>query len=263
MATAQSKVPYSRIAGHNAAVGTNSSNVVEPQQLHDKDISKELKPHLNNNHHSISTRPLFPWQGASALLSIVLLTAAAVSVLLASSGSPIERWKIRNVNIQPQVWLSVLSTISDGLTMFALAKAAEKTFWTAVARGTTLRNMYDLYESQSFIGALVNLAYGRGNKLAVVSVLCVVSALRGPLFQRASVVVSNALLNTSGVLTLHVAQLIPPYFMYQDGIATSTRYDEVYDSYIQQTPIQVDVDREVCGDVCNGKVKVLLSTHAG
>jgi hypothetical protein len=58
--------------------------------------------------------------------------------------------------------------------------------------------MYDLYESQSILGAFKNLFRRRGDKLAVVSLLCLVSALRGPLFQRTSIIDSNALRTTTG-----------------------------------------------------------------
>jgi hypothetical protein len=181
------------------------------------------KDNTENNKHNAklqqpkSQRPPFPWQGAAALSSIVLLTAASVGVLFSSRGSPIDHWKIHKVNIQPQVWLSVLATITDGLTMVALANAAAVTYWCAAARGTTLRHMYDLYESQSFMGAINNLVHLRGNKLAIASVLCLVSALRGPLFQRASLIQSNMIRATSGVQRLDVAQLIPPLMLYDNG----------------------------------------------
>jgi hypothetical protein len=188
----------------------------------------------------------------------VLLTGAAVGVLLASRGSSIERWKVKNVKIQPQVWLSVLSTIMDGLTAFAVAKAAEITFWRTAARGTTLRSMYDLYESQSILGAIKNLSCLRGDKLAVVSVLCLLSALRGPLFQRASMIDSNAVRNTTGKQELKVAQFLPPYFLYQGSVGNSLLFDGVYNAYTERAPILVHPasDREECGDHCEGKVKV-------
>jgi hypothetical protein len=162
------------------------------------------------------------------------------------------------VNIQPQVWLSVLTTIMDGVAMFALADAAAITYWRVAARGTTLRNMYDLYESQSFLGAIKNLVHLRVNRLAVVSILCLVSALRGPLFQRASVVMSNVTRYTSGMQELHVAQLIPPGFIYPNGTFTSPYYDNVYKGYIERAPLYVHVDEAQCGDVCIGTVKVRL-----
>jgi hypothetical protein len=57
----------------------------------------------------------------------------------------------------------------DGLTVFAAAKAAEMTYLRTTVRGTTLRRMYELYESQSIFGALKNLFRLRGDRVAIVS----------------------------------------------------------------------------------------------
>lgn len=211
------------------------------------------------SHRHAPDRPRFPWQGVAALSSVVLLTAASVGVLFASRGSPIDHWKLHQINIQPQVWLSVLATITDGLTMVALANAAAVTFWSAAARGTTLRQMYDLYESQSFIGAIHNLVHLRGNRLAIASILCLVSALRGPLFQRASLIESNVIRATSGTQRLDVAQLIPPVMLWDNGAGGSALYQGIRDAFNAQTPIPVNITHDQCGDVCTGKVKVLLS----
>lgn len=263
MATTRSKTPYSRIYSRidsrdSTRTSDDSGAPVELKPLHNEVVGE------NQDHHTEDTRlksrhSLIPWQGPIALLFVALLTAAAVGVLLASNGSPIERWRLQKVQIQPQVWLSVLSTLMNGLAFFALAKAAEFTFWRATARGTTLREMYDLYESQSLLGAVNNLVRLRGDKLAVVAMLCLVSALRGPLFQRASVVVSNATRTTSGLQTLGVAQLIPPNFMFYSMAGRLTPFDDVYNAYIERTPIYANFNGEECGDFCEGKVKVFSS----
>ncbi|KAF1979697.1 hypothetical protein BU23DRAFT_563091 [Bimuria novae-zelandiae CBS 107.79] len=114
---------YTRVHEHNPAQASNTSTDVGLRSLHDKKTPDEVK------HNTKVTRPTFqpaslPLQGPAALLAIILLTGAAVGVLFASRGSPIERWRVQNVQIQPQVWLSVLSTIMDGLTMFAVANRA-------------------------------------------------------------------------------------------------------------------------------------------
>lgn len=103
-----------------------------------------------------------------------------------------------------------------------------------------------------------NLVHLRCNRLAFVSILCLVSALRGPLFQRASVVVDKVTRRTSATLELHIAQLIPPNFLYLNGTQASLLYDAVYDAYIERAPIHVNVSGKECGDFCSGKVKVLL-----
>lgn len=253
MAMSQAQPSYIRIHSNGVISQDKSGDDVELQSMDRADRSEEAK---TNHRGTDSLRQSFPWMGITALTFIVLLTVAAVGVLIASGGSPIDRWQVRNVNIQPQVWLSILTTIMDGITMVALADAAVITYWRVAARGTTLRHMYDLYESHAFVGAINNLVRLRPNKLAIVSVLCLVSSLRGPLFQRSSVVMSNVTRKTSGTQQLHIAQLIPPGFMFGNGTIFSKAFDEVYESYIQRAPIRITIDEVQCGDVCTGKVKV-------
>jgi hypothetical protein len=255
MATPRVRSSYTRVYEHNPAQASNTD--VELRSLHNKKTQDEVK------HSTKVTRPTFepaslPLQGPAALLAIILLTGAAVGVLLASRGSPIERWRVQNVQIQPQVWLSVLSTIMDGLTMFAVAKAAELTYWRTAAHGTTLRKMYDLYESQAILGALKNLFCLRGDGLAVVSVLCLVSALRGPLFQRASMVDGNAVRHIVGQQELKIAQLVPPNFLFQGSIGNPMLFDGAYNAYVERAPIFINItdNEKNCGDRCEGKVKV-------
>jgi hypothetical protein len=118
--------------------------------------------------------------------------------------------------------------------------------------------MYYLYESQSILGALRNLFCLRGDSLAVVSVLCLVSALRGPLFQRASIVDGNAIRHVVGNDEFKVAQLIPPNFLFQGSIGDPLLFDGAYNAYVERAPILVNItnNEKKCGDKCEGKVKV-------
>jgi hypothetical protein len=253
MSTPRVRSSYAPVHDHDPAQASDTRTHVELRSLHAKKTRDKAKRNTK------VTRPVsLPLQGPAALLAIILLTGAAVGVLLTSRGSPIERWRVQNVQIQPQVWLSVLSTIMDGLTMFAVAKAAELTYWRTAARGTTLRKMYDLYESQAIFGALNNLFCLRGNGLAFVSVLCLVSALRGPLFQRASMVDGNAVRHTVGKHELKVAQLIPPNFLFQGSVGNPLLFDVAYNAYVERAPIAINITKngEGCGDKCESKVKV-------
>lgn len=234
---------------------SETNNSVQMRLLREQESSQDGEKNTENRRMEI-------FAGPAALLFIILLTGAAVGVLLSSRGSPISHWKSKNLHIQPTVWLSVLSIIMDGLTMFALAKAAEITYWRSAARGTSWRRMYDLYESQFIVGAPKNLLRWRGDRLAFVSLLCMVSALRGPLFQRASVVNGSAMRSTVGVLQQNVAQLVPPNFLFQGGSGEDGLFDGVYNAYLERAPIYVDasiMDGE-CGNLCEGKVKVSVIT---
>jgi hypothetical protein len=254
------KSSYIRVHEYGPAQTFSTNADVELRPLHARETPDKIKRKTRGIHSTVKLRPL-PLQLPAALVAIILLTGAAVGVLLASRGAPIERWRVQNVQVQPQVWLSVLSTIMDGLTMFAVAKAAEMTYWRTAARGTTLRKMYDLYESQTILGALKNLFHLRDDGLAIVSVLCLMSALRGPLFQRASMVDGNAVQHIVGKQELKVAQLIPPNFLFQGSVGNLLLFDGAYNAYVERAPILVNVtnsERE-CGDKCEGKVKVRVT----
>ncbi|PVI00698.1 hypothetical protein DM02DRAFT_718230 [Periconia macrospinosa] len=254
MATPRVRPSYTRVDENDPTRTSKTSTGVELRSLHDQKKTDEVKRNTKVTPLTFQLTSL-PLQGPAALLAIILLTGAAVGVLLASRGSPIERWRVQNVQIQPQVWLSVLSTIMDGLAMFAVAKAAEMTYWCAAARGATLRKMYYLYESHFILGALKNLFHFRGDGLAVVSVLCFVSALRGPLFQRASTVDGNTLRHTDGKQELKVAQLIPPNFLFQGSVGNPLLFDGAYNAYVERKPINITYSEKECGDKCEGRVK--------
>lgn len=251
MTTPTSKVSYGLIDG-NSGMLRRTSDAVELRRMEamSEDEDRESTVAL------MSLKPNFPWTGVAALFSIFLLTVASVGVLVASRGSPIDQWRIRNFNIQPQVWLSVLATIMNAVTVFALSDAATKTFWRTASRGTTLRSMNDLYESHFILGALTNLAHLRINKVAVVSILCALSALRGPLFQRASVVQSNVIQRISGQQNLTVAQVIPPFFRYANDTLSTTGFDVAWDAYLVREPIRISTSYQNCGDTCSGEVNV-------
>lgn len=251
---------YTRVHEYGPAETSNTNQDVEMQSLNDRTTLDQIK--RNTKFTCLTFQPTsLPLHGPAALLAIVLLTSTAVGVLLASHRSPIEQWEVQDVQIQPQVWLSVLSTIMDGLTMFAFAKVAEITYWRTVAHGTTLRKMYDLYESQPITGALRNLFCLRGDSLAVVSVLCLMSALRSPLFQRASMVDGDAVRHIVGNQKLKVAQIIPPNFLFQGSVGNPLLFDGAYNAYADRAPILINMtnNENECGDRCEGKVKVRVT----
>ena len=66
------------------------------------------------------------------------MTGAAVIVLAVSNGSPIENWQVEQVKIQPQVWVSIFSTITNALLAYSLAEGLAILFWRQAGRGTTV-----------------------------------------------------------------------------------------------------------------------------
>lgn len=103
-------------------------------------------------------------------------------------------------------------------------------------------------------------------------ILAVLALLRGPLFQRASAVESDAVYDTWGSFQLAIAQKFPPDYT---GIAVQTRastreiarltpfFAEVMQDYSLRRNISMSYDR--CGNSCEAIVRVsrtpLVSLH--
>ncbi|ORY19541.1 hypothetical protein BCR34DRAFT_133713 [Clohesyomyces aquaticus] len=246
------------------------SEVMEVVSRHSEGSDERLKPDarlLMNDNSNLGSelgskhpkKPshirTFPWAGFVSLVAIVLLTFAALGLLLFSNASLVDSWRVNGIKIQPQVWLSILTTLMDGLTAFALVDGASTNFWRKTSKGATLQNLYDIYESQAFVGAAKSLLRLRPSKVAITALLCLASTLRGPLFQRASVVTSNYATERVKNHELRVAQLIPPGYLHPDFQVTTTRFDAVLDQYTERTPVYINITGSECKGSCTGKVK--------
>lgn len=64
------------------------------------------------------------------------MTGAAVVVLILSNESPVENWQVMRTNVQPQVWLSIFSTVTNALLDYALVEGLTIIFWRQAGRGT-------------------------------------------------------------------------------------------------------------------------------
>jgi hypothetical protein len=67
------------------------------------------------------------------------VTAAALGVLIVSNYTHVDRWRVGGTTIQPQVWLSVLTTIMDGLMVFVLVGGGTTYFWRQAFHGIKVR----------------------------------------------------------------------------------------------------------------------------
>jgi hypothetical protein len=91
--------------------------------------------------HLLYVHPCYLCSGTrfnNSLLTIGFVhqvTAAALGVLIASNHSRVDRWKVGRTTIQPQVWLSVLTTIMDGLMIFVLVDGGTVYFWRQALHG--------------------------------------------------------------------------------------------------------------------------------
>jgi hypothetical protein len=63
---------------------------------------------------------------------------ASVAVLAASNGAPIDEWSILNSTFQPQVWVAVMSVVSNALLGYAFVEGVAIQFWRQACNGTTV-----------------------------------------------------------------------------------------------------------------------------
>jgi hypothetical protein len=91
-------------------------------------------------------------------------------------------------------------------------------------------------------------------------VLCFVSALRGPLFQRASIVNPGLNVVTITSQNFSLAQSIPPGFFWADGAIFSDPFQNVIDGYNENSVISVLKDS--CSGSCNAHLKVTSGSYS-
>jgi hypothetical protein len=92
-----------------------------------------------------------------------------------------------------------------------------------------------------------------------------VSVLRGPLNQRASVVQSNVRYDTSGIMSLAVAQQLPTGYtgVRDDGrvrnrtiTSLTPTFAEIMQEYSLRSNITMDTEASSCGESCSTTIRV-------
>ena len=168
-----------------------------PKHNYNKEpMEKEQKPSVHEvnhgfQHHRHAWTPgvikRFPLTGFGALLASMLCTAAAVIVVLLSSGDLVSQWSGTR---QPGVLLAYTSTVANTMMLVALAEAATIAFWTQAMKGTSVSQLhYNWAAAGGVMGALGALFRGQSIRISCVSLMVALTGLlRGPLMQRASFV---------------------------------------------------------------------------
>lgn len=71
-----------------------------------------------------------------------IVTGASTGIIALSHDSLIDRWRVGRIEIQPQVWLAVFSTIINALLAFSLTLGVSINFWKRAGRGTTVSQIF-------------------------------------------------------------------------------------------------------------------------
>ncbi|KAI9147346.1 hypothetical protein HJFPF1_12365 [Paramyrothecium foliicola] len=148
----------------------------------------------------------FPFWGFGSWCFAVISTIAGILVLVFSDGVPVESWDSR---LQPTVWLALTSTLTGALLAHAFTEAAAISWWRKAANPTSLQELHNTYESSTnlFI-AIWNLLRLRTKILGLASIVMTLSAIRGPLMQRASLT-ANVFRTAGGTINFPIAQELP------------------------------------------------------
>jgi hypothetical protein len=68
----------------------------------------------------------------------------SVVIILCSDGKLVDDWYILKIKIQPQVWVTVLSTLSNMMLIFAFAEGLTIRFWRQAGQGAAVRRFFYL-----------------------------------------------------------------------------------------------------------------------
>lgn len=104
-------------------------------------VTEESIAHKSRKPRESSWNPsllrIAPLTGLAALLFAFLQIWASYAILKASDGELISSWKY-----EPNVYLAVLTAISNKALAFALVQGTVVTFWLKAVRGTTLAQLH-------------------------------------------------------------------------------------------------------------------------
>lgn len=84
----------------------------------------------------LPSSPFNSFAGVSLLILTLRTTihhlgtgASAIVLILSDDSLLIENWQVMRTNIQPQVWVSIFSTVTNVLLDYALAEGLTIVFW--------------------------------------------------------------------------------------------------------------------------------------
>jgi hypothetical protein len=139
----------------------------------------------------------FPWTAFAALLGAIGGVAGSAAVLIVSDGIAITEW-----TFQPTVYLSIISTITNIMVRYALARGLTTAWWArALKANTKISDLHQLWKTGNSVLAALTIG-GNFNFVTLASVLVAISPINGPLLQRASRV---AIVYVQSGLTLSIA----------------------------------------------------------
>jgi len=124
----------------------------------------------------------FPWLGAGCLLTAILISVAAIVVLVTSNKKAASQWPKQ---IAPNVILSILNSAASVCIAIAVAQGVAISWWRRAMRGATITDLHNTWSFGSSLSSiLLNLKYF--NLAALAALVTKLTIIDGVLFQRAT-----------------------------------------------------------------------------
>jgi hypothetical protein len=166
-------------------------------------ISDHPRSRIPLKSHCHSCPWKFPVLGIGALLLVSACLVGCIIILVMSNGQSVSAWKL-----QPNVMLAIFSAVSNSALAFALTEGITLSWWNRARRGSTLKDLHQRWKQGTSVWAcLADLKLF--NLVAFASVVTALVVVDGPLWQRASTVISRSLDGPISIEAL-ITPVIPP-----------------------------------------------------
>ncbi|KAJ9653393.1 hypothetical protein H2198_007433 [Neophaeococcomyces mojaviensis] len=124
----------------------------------------------------------FPWLGLGCLLGSLLLTFAALGVLLASNGKAVSQW---SKTIAPNVILSLLTSGASVCIALAVSEGICIAWWRRSLRGASIEELHHSWSFGSSFGSIL-FGYRFFNICALAALVTKFTIIDAVLFQRST-----------------------------------------------------------------------------
>ena len=131
-----------------------------------------------------------PWTGLLSILLALGFAVAAVCLVVACDGKPIDFLSVNGYKFQPTVLLSVFATLANALLIYSFTQGATIHWWRTGFGGTTLRQLHSSYHFGSGVTAVFS-SVTAFNVVALASLMMPLLLADGPLLQRSISVVQK------------------------------------------------------------------------
>lgn len=175
----------------------------------------------------------FPWLGAGAILSVLLITTTQIIILIASNGKAASQWTrpvIPNGYAKwpaPNVILAILNSLASISFTVAVGQGIAIAWWRKALKGTSIRELHNTWSFGGSISAvLLNLKCF--NLVALAAVVMKLTIIDGVLFQRATSTYTALGPEREHKVTTYPITRLPQTAYLNEGLNGTTEYRDEF-----------------------------------